>query len=159
MSFFKEPTAFLSILRYSKSRKPDLSVTRSSPQLQFMRLIHLIFLYLLAWSFGFWMWRLTLARGVLFLMSARCSVVMCGAWPCLCLCMIYSKTPRLVSDMRLVSELLVTLFYRPVLCRGKAPVRKQFAKPNMSVVVKLWFLEYMVLDGTFMCSVFTATLT
>ena len=29
--------------------------------------------------FGFWMWRPTLAHGVLFLMSAEYSVVMCGA--------------------------------------------------------------------------------
>ena len=36
---------------------------------------------MLAWGFGFWMWRLTLAHGVLFLMSAEYSVLMCGAWP------------------------------------------------------------------------------
>ena len=36
---------------------------------------------MLAWGFGFWMWRLTLARGVLLPLSADCSVVMCGAWP------------------------------------------------------------------------------
>ena len=28
-----------------------------------------------------WMWRLTLARGVLFLLSAEYSAVMCWAWP------------------------------------------------------------------------------
>ena len=31
--------------------------------------------------FSFWMWRPTLVRGVLFLMSAEYSAVMCGAWP------------------------------------------------------------------------------
>ena len=34
-----------------------------------------------AWGFGFWMWRLTLACVVLFLMTAEYSAVMCGAWP------------------------------------------------------------------------------
>ena len=36
---------------------------------------------MLACSFGFCLWRLNLARGVLFLMSAEYSVVMCGTWP------------------------------------------------------------------------------
>ena len=76
------------------------------------------------------MWRRTLARGVLYLLSAEYSVVMCGAWPRtlsdltvtssqydILLC---SET--LVSDMRHVSEVLVRGFDRPVLlCRGKMP--------------------------------------
>ena len=33
-----------------------------------------------AWGFVFWMWTLTLARGVLFLLSAEYTVVMCGDW-------------------------------------------------------------------------------
>ena len=36
---------------------------------------------MLAWGFGFWMWRLTLTRGFMFPLSADYSVVMCGAWP------------------------------------------------------------------------------
>ena len=35
---------------------------------------------MLARGFGFWMWRLTLAGGVLFLLPGEYSVVMCGAW-------------------------------------------------------------------------------
>ena len=76
------------------------------------------------------MWRLTLALGVLFPLSADYSAVMCGAWPGnlsdltvassqydILLC---SET--LVSDMRHVSELLVPEFGRPVLlCRGRMP--------------------------------------
>ena len=40
-----------------------------------------IYFFMLAWGFGFWMWRLTLASRVLFLLSAEYSAVMCGAWP------------------------------------------------------------------------------
>ena len=36
---------------------------------------------MVAWGFGFWMWRQILARVVLFLMSAEYSLVMWGAWP------------------------------------------------------------------------------
>ena len=36
---------------------------------------------MVAWGFGFWMWRQTLASGVLYLLSAEYSVVMCGNWP------------------------------------------------------------------------------
>ena len=36
---------------------------------------------MLAWGFGFGMWRLTLACFVLFLLSAEHSAVLCGAWP------------------------------------------------------------------------------
>ena len=36
---------------------------------------------MVAWGFGFRMWRETLARGVLYLLSAEYSEVMCGAWP------------------------------------------------------------------------------
>ena len=37
-----------------------------------------ILFFMLDGDFGSWMWKLTLARCVLFLMSAECSVVMCG---------------------------------------------------------------------------------
>ena len=61
----------------------------------------------------------------------------------------------LVSDMRHVSEVLVSGFGRPVLCRGKLPpmgwlhmfemVTEHFANPNLSVVVaKYWFLRFVV---------------
>ena len=36
---------------------------------------------MLAWGFGFWMWRQPLACIVLYLISAEYSVVMCWAWP------------------------------------------------------------------------------
>ena len=61
---------------------------------------------MLAWGFGFWMWRQTLARGVLSLPSAEYSVVMCGAspgtlvtWPWLRLSMIYCFALRLWSQI------------------------------------------------------------
>ena len=55
----------------------------------------------------------------------------------------------LVSDMRLVSELLVPGFGRPVLlCRGRMPgemVTERFANPSLSVAVaKCWFLGLVV---------------
>ena len=75
------------------------------------------------------MWRQTLTRGVLYLLSAEYSVVMCGAWPRassqynILLC---SET--LVSDMRHVSEVLVPGFGRHVLlCRGKMPLARGMA--------------------------------
>ena len=47
---------------------------------QFMKFLYLFF-FRLAWSFGFWTWRLTLACCILFPLSAEYSVVMCVAWP------------------------------------------------------------------------------
>ena len=47
-----------------------------------MEFIYLIFT--LARIFGFWMLRQTLARGVLCLLSAEYSVVMCEAWNRVC---------------------------------------------------------------------------
>ena len=76
------------------------------------------------------MWRQTLARGVLYLLSAEYSVVMCGAGPgnLSDLTVASSKydvllcSDTLVSDMRHVSEVLVPVFGRLVLlCRGKMP--------------------------------------
>ena len=78
------------------------------------------------------MWRPTLARGVLFLMSAEYSVVMCGAcrgpWlPAGSHLTVASSqynillcSETLVSDVRHLLELLVPGFGRPVLlCWGK----------------------------------------
>ena len=77
----------------------------------------------------------------------------------------------LVSDMRHVSELLVPGFDSPILCWGRM-IRagriaaytyemdmEHFTNPRLSVVVvKCWFLRFIVLDRTCMCSIFTATL-
>ena len=81
---------------------------------------------------GFWMWRLALACGILFLMSADYSVVMCRVWLGTLVnsdltmalsqydILLCSKT--LVSDIHHVSELLVLGFGHPVLlCRGLGP--------------------------------------
>ena len=78
----------------------------------------------------------------------------------------------LVIEMRHVSKLLVPGFGRPVLlCRGRCfgnegwlltceKVTENLANPNLSVVVgKCWLLVVVVRDRTFMCSVFTATMT
>ena len=67
---------------------------------------------MLAWCFGFWMWRLTLACRVLFLLFAENSVVMCGVcpgtfvtWPWLWLSMIYCCK---VSYLRHWSQICIT---------------------------------------------------
>ena len=85
---------------------------------------------MLAWNFGFWMWRLTRAPGVLFLEAAEYSAVMCGVVPrtwemrhwlrlgmiCCCALRPWSR------DRRHKSELLVHGFGRPVLlCRDGMP--------------------------------------
>ena len=61
---------------------------------------------MLAWGFGFWMWRLTLASAALFLLSAKYFVVMYDArrgtlvtWPWLRLSMIYCCALRLWSQI------------------------------------------------------------
>ena len=45
---------------------------------QFMEFFNILFI--LACGFDFWMWGLTLAHAILFLLSAEHSAVMCGAW-------------------------------------------------------------------------------
>ena len=62
--------------------------------------------FMVSWGFGFWMRRQTVARVVLYLMSAEYSVVMCGAWqgtlvtwPWLRLSMIYCCALRLWSQI------------------------------------------------------------
>ena len=86
---------------------------------------------MVACGFGFWMWRRTLAGGVLYLLSVEYSVVinvrvLAGNLGDLTVAssqydvLLCSET--LVSDMRHVSEVLVNGFGRPVLlCRGKIP--------------------------------------
>ena len=78
----------------------------------------------------------------------------------------------LVSDMRHLSELLVPGFGCPVLlCRGRMRRpqgwrhmyemdMQHFTNPSLSVVVaKCWFLGFVVRPRTYICSVFSATLT
>ena len=48
---------------------------------EFSLWIFSISFFMVAWGFGFWMWRQTLARVVLSLLSAEYSVVICGAFP------------------------------------------------------------------------------
>ena len=74
------------------------------------------------------MWRLTLAYGVLYLMSAEYSSNVWGlAWNlryltvALSLYDILLCSETFVSDMCRVSELLVPVFGSPVLCWGKMP--------------------------------------
>ena len=62
--------------------------------------------FMLTWGFGFWMWRLTVARGILFLLSGKYCAVMCGvvpgalvAWPWLRLNIIYCSALRLWSQI------------------------------------------------------------
>ena len=134
---------------------------------------------MLAWGFGFWMWRLTLASGVLFLMSAEYSEVMCGFWPGTLVTWSWLHLSKIYCcPLRLWSQICDTCqscwFPNSVtvmLCRASClmpegwlhayeMVTEHFANPNLSVVVaKYWFLRFVAWDRTFMCSVFTATLT
>ena len=91
---------------------------------------------MLAWGFGFWMWRLTQAHGVLFLVSAEYSAVMHWAWPgtivtwpWLRLSMIYCCALRLWSLICITCRrYMVPGFGRPVLlCWGKMPRAKGMA--------------------------------
>ena len=100
------------------------------------------------------MWKLPLGRGVLFLMSAEYSVVMCEAYPGTLVTSpwllrydILLSSQTLVSDMRNLSKILVSGFCRPVLlCRGRMPGpegwlhanemdTEHFGNQNLSVVV------------------------
>ena len=82
------------------------------------------------------MWRQILARGVLFLMSAEYSIVMCRVWLGTLSDLTVASSrydillcfETLVSDMRHVSESQVPGFGRPVLlCRGKKPRARRMA--------------------------------
>ena len=129
---------------------------------------------MLAWGFGFWMWRLTLAHGVLFLLSAE-YIVLCGVWPgmlvtwlLLHLRMIYSCALWLWSQIWVTCRSCQFLDLVTLSCAGARflvpkgwllayeMVMEYFAKLNLSVVVaKCWFWGFVVKDKTFMCSVFT----
>ena len=135
---------------------------------------------MLAWNFGFLMWKLTkgprrpvpgacriLCNNVRGLSRNLSDVTVTSFQYDLLLC---SET--LVSDRRHISELLVPGFGRPVLlcrmeCRG--PVgwllmcemdMGHFGNPNLSVaVVRRCYSGCVVLDRTFTCSACIATLT
>ena len=89
---------------------------------------------MLAQCFGFWMWRQSLARSVLCLMSAECSSNVRGLATNLSDLTVASSqydivfcSETLVLDMCPVSELLVPGFSHPVLCRGKMPLARGMA--------------------------------
>ena len=81
---------------------------------------------MLAWGFGLWMWRLILACGVLFLLSADHSVVKCGALTSSQYDILLCSEP-LDSDTRHVSGLLVPVIGRPVLVEY---VRDGYGQPK-----------------------------
>ena len=129
------------------------------------------FFFMFARGIGFWMWRQTLARGVLCLLSAEHSIVMCEAWPktlvtwpWLHLRMIYCFSVRLRSQICVTCrscwfQVSVALSccvgagcLGPVGWRHTYEmVTKHFAYPNLSVVVaKCWCLGFVVWDRTFM---------
>ena len=125
------------------------------------------------------MWRLTLSSSALFPLSADYSVVICGglAGKFSDLTVASSRydilfcSETLVSDMRHVSELLVPGFGRPVLlCLGRMPrarglaayVRDGYAfrQPKFECgCCEMPVFRVCGGDRTYMCSVFTATLT
>ena len=80
----------------------------------------------LAWGIGFWMWRLTLACGVLFLLSAEYYVVMCGActgnlvtWLWHRLGMIYCSSLRFWSQICVTSGVAGPRFWSSCLVPGQ----------------------------------------
>ena len=119
---------------------------------------------MLACGFCFWTWRLTLASGVLCLLSEEYSSYVRGLPGNPCDLAVASsqhdtlfRSETLVLVMRHVSKLLVPGFGRPVLlwgarCLGPEGlqhtyemVTEHFANPNFSVVVdKCWFLGFVV---------------
>ena len=124
---------------------------------------------MLAWNFGFRMWRLTRAPGVLFLRPAEYSAVMCGAfrrswdmWQWLCFSMIcccalgpWSRTGVICQSCWFLD--LVVLYccagmecHRPMgwlhMCEMDMG---HFANLNLSVaVVRCWYSGCVVLDRT-----------
>ena len=135
---------------------------------------------MLAWNFGFRLWRLNLGprhpvpgacrilcSNVRGLSKNLSDVTVASSQYDLLLC---SET--LVSDRHHMSEFLVPGFGRPVLlcwdgvrrARGTAANVRDgygaFRQPNLSVaVVRCWYSGCVVLDRTSMCSVCIATLT
>ena len=126
---------------------------------------------MLSWNFGFRMWRLTRALGVLLLgpacvwgLSKKMSdVTVASSQYDLLLC-----SDTLVSDRLHISEFLVPGFGCPGMeCHG--PVgwlhmcelyTGHLAYLNLSVaVVRCWYSGCVVLDRTSTCSVCIATLT
>ena len=116
------------------------------------------------------MWRPTLAGGVLFLLSAEYSVVMCWTWPgtlvtwpWLRLSMIYCCGLRLWSQICVtcrscwLSDSVALSCCTGARCLGPVGwwhtnemVTEHFAIPNLIVVVaKFWFLGFVVWDRTF----------
>ena len=140
----------------------------------------IVYEIMLAQGFGFWVWRLTLARGVLLLVSAEYSAVMCGAWPVILVTWPWRTLGMTYScALRLWSQICATCWrcWFPdsvalSCCAGASclgpegwlhtyeMVKEHFANPNLSVVVKkCCFLRFVVWDRTWVCSVFTAILT
>ena len=90
---------------------------------------------MVACGFGFWLWRRTFSRGVLFWLSAEYSSNVRGLAGNFCDLTVASSeydillcSETLVSDMRHVSKLLVPGFGRPVLCRSKMPRARVMAE-------------------------------
>ena len=130
---------------------------------------------MLSWGFGFWMWRLTLACSVLFVLSAEYSAAMCGdwpgtivTWPWLRLSMIYCCAMRLWSQICVTCRRYWFQDSVDLTCRAGARclgpeewlhtyemVTEHFANPNLSVVVvKCCFLGCVVWDRTFVFNLY-----
>ena len=138
------------------------------------------FFFVPAWGIGFWMWGLTPSRGVRSLISTEYYVVMCGpwpgtlvTWPWLRLSMIYYWALRLWSQICVtccscwfpdLAALSCCAVARCLRTEGWLHMyemaKEHFSSPNLNVVVvKCWFLGFVVWSRTCMCLIFTTTLT
>ena len=135
--------------------------------------------FMLAWVFGFWMWRLTRA-------GASCSnclhtaLLQCAwprrepQWPDRGIVSVWHSVVLWDFGLRYESRVGVagSRIWSPCLaagagCLGPGGLRntsemdmEHFDNPCLSVAVaKCWFLGLVVRERTYVCSVFTATLT
>ena len=138
-----------------------------------------IYVFMLAWGFTFWMWRLTLVHLILFPLSAEYSVVMCWAWlgslviwPWHRLGMTYSCALWLWSQICIACqscwfpELVALSCCAKVGCFGPrgmtAYIRDgygAFCHQSLSGCCKILFFRVCGVRQNYMWSVFTTTLT
>ena len=134
--------------------------------------------FMLTWSFGFWMWRLTLAprlpiptvcrllcsnvRGLagnlsdLTVASSRYDIPLCSETCCQICVTCRSSFPDLVA----LSCAGAGCLYPEGRRHAYEINLEHLANPSLSVVLaKCCFLWFVVRDGTYMCSFFAATLT
>ena len=83
MTCYRKQLCHIEKILQKKRNKKEWTKSWFVRSKSFFATIYYIFIsfFMVAWGFGFWMWRQTLARVVLYRLSAEYSVVMCVAWP------------------------------------------------------------------------------